>query len=97
MNKVLPPRLSRYTSISALIDMLLNKRLFLSDPDYWKDKTDVHFLKEYAKGKKVRALCFFKNNETNLYWELYAKNGCMIENENHRWINKLTHKQGAKK
>ncbi|MCL1967171.1 MAG: hypothetical protein FWF67_04755 [Fibromonadales bacterium] len=97
MNKVLPPRLSRYTSISALIDMLLNKRLFLSDPDYWKDKTDAHFLKQYAKGKEVRALCFFKDNETNLYWELYAKGGCMIEFDTKKLLGKIPAKSGFKK
>jgi hypothetical protein len=97
MNKVLPPRLSRYTSISTLIDMLLNKRLFLSDPEYWKDKTDAHFLKEYAKDKEVRALCFFKDNETNLYWELYAKNGCMIEFDTKKLLGKIPAKSGFKK
>jgi len=78
MNQVLPPRLHRYTSIPVLFDMLQNNRLFLSNPENWTDKTDVHFLKEYAKGKEVRALCFFKNDETNLIWERYAEKGCKI-------------------
>jgi len=77
MNK-LPIHLHRYTSIPVLLDMLQNNRLFLSNPDKWTDKTDANFLKEYAKGKKVKALCFFEKNETSHYWELYAKKGCMI-------------------
>ncbi|GBU25160.1 hypothetical protein R83H12_01800 [Fibrobacteria bacterium R8-3-H12] len=77
MNKM-PIRLHRYTSIPVLLDMLQNNRLFLSNPDYWKDKTDAHFLKEHSKGKLARALCFFEKNENNYYWELYAKKGCMI-------------------
>jgi hypothetical protein len=70
--------LYRYTYIPDLLYMLQNGRLFLSDPDRWEDKTDAHFLKEYAKGKAVKALCLFENSEANLYWELYAKYGCMI-------------------
>jgi len=77
MNKV-PPHLYRYTSIPVLLDMLQNDRLFLSNPANWKDKTDANFLKKYSKGKKVKALCFFEKNETSHYWELYAKQGCMI-------------------
>jgi len=78
MNKAKPNRLHRYTSIPVLLDMLQNKRLFLSNPDKWKDKTDANFLREYSKNKTVRALCFFEENEANHYWELYAKQGCMI-------------------
>jgi len=74
----MPIRLHRYTSIPVLFDMLQNGRLFLSNPDKWKDKTDANFLREYSKGKKVMALCFFEKNETSHYWELYAEKGCMI-------------------
>ncbi|MDR2554975.1 MAG: hypothetical protein LBC64_06055 [Fibromonadaceae bacterium] len=79
MNKVPnSTSLYRYTSIPVLLDMLQNDRLFLSNPDNWKDKTDAHFLKEHSKSKIVKALCFFEKNETSHYWELYAKQGCMI-------------------
>jgi len=84
MNKSKPisiKRLYRYTSIPVLLDMLLNKRLFLSNPKSWTDKTDAAFLEKHANGKEIRVLCFFKNGESNQYWELYAKYGCMIEFE----------------
>ena len=87
MNKSKPisiKRLYRYTSIPILLDMLLNKRLFLSNPKSWPDKTDAAFLEileKHANEKEIRALCFFKNGESNQYWELYAKYGCMIEFE----------------
>jgi len=71
--------LYRYTSIPALLDMLLNERLLLSNPKSWTDRTDVDFLEKYANNGEVRALCFFQSDESNLYWELYAKFGCLIQ------------------
>jgi hypothetical protein len=86
--------LSRYTSIPVLLDMLLNKRLFFSNPKNWADKTDVAFLEKYANGKEIKALCFFKKPESSHYWELYAKCGCMIAFEAKKLLNKIPKKDG---
>jgi len=97
MNKV-PNSISlyRYTYIPDLLDMLLNKRLFLPNPKNWSDKTDAAFLEKYANGKEIRALCFFKKGESNQYWELYAKYGCMIEFEAEKLLSKISKKSGFK-
>jgi len=85
--------LYRYTSISVLLDMLMKKRLFLSNPKSWPDKTDAAFLEKYAEGKDIKALCFFKKPESNQYWELYAKYGCMIEFETKKLLDKISSKK----
>jgi hypothetical protein len=73
--------LGRYTSITALLCMLKSERLYLSNFENWKDRTDVAFLKKYAENekKKIRVLCFSDTCEKNNYWEIYAKYGCMIK------------------
>jgi len=98
MNKV-PNFISlyRYTYIPDLLDMLLNKRLFLPNPKNWADKTDAAFLEKYANGKEIRALCFFTKGESNQYWELYAKCGCMIEFEAKKLLGKIPKKSGFKR
>jgi len=86
--------LYRYTYIPDLLDMLLHKRLFLSNPKNWQDKTDAAFLEKYANKKEIRALCLFTKGESNQYWELYAKFGCMVEFDAKKLLGKIPEKSG---
>jgi len=79
--------LYRYTSIPALLYLLSEEKLLLSNPKSWADRTDVDFLEKYAgNDEEVRALCFFQSEESNLYWELYAKQGCLIQFDKEKLI-----------
>jgi hypothetical protein len=84
--------LYRYTYIPDLLYILGNKKLFLSNPENWKDKTDSAFLKEYAKGEEVRAICFFEDGERNHYWEIYAEYGCLIAFDKEKLLDGLPKK-----
>jgi len=84
---------SHYTYFTDLFYLLVEKKLWLSNPESWKDKTDSMLLKSWAKNnEKVRAICFFMGNETNHYWELYAKYGCKIEFNQEKLLSKIPEK-----
>ena len=74
----------KYTNIASLLDTLLNKRLFLLDPNLWDDKNDSHYInvfKERKKLNKVLAICFAETNETFHHWKVFSDNisGVCIE------------------
>ncbi|MGL5090217.1 MAG: DUF2971 domain-containing protein [Aeromonas sobria] len=68
---------NRYTDLTALIDILSNKRMVLLDPKSWDDQNDVYFMasyKEKAKLKTLLALCFTTKYETYHHWSVFAPN-----------------------
>ncbi|HEX9897122.1 MAG TPA: DUF2971 domain-containing protein [Dehalococcoidales bacterium] len=76
-------KLSRYTSLPFLFDLLRNQRLVLLDTLSWADKNDVKVIHEYKtrKNKQVFVLCFCIGDETIHHWRTYADGewGCCIE------------------
>jgi hypothetical protein len=76
--------LKRYTSISAVIDMLCRKELALLDPQTWDDRNDRYFMalyKEHAKAKGLYAACFTQVAETYHHWRVFggSADGACIE------------------
>jgi hypothetical protein len=76
--------LRRYTSLSALIQVLQTKQLTLLSPSKWDDRNDAYFLTRYARGKKlgaVLAACFARAGETYHHWKVfsYGLDGICIE------------------
>ena len=68
-------KILRYTTLSSLIDILIEKRLLFRDPEKWNDKNDAFSLAEYQRRKKVyavRALCFTAADESSLHWASFA-------------------------
>ncbi len=77
-------KLSRYTKLPVLIDLLIRKKLVLLSPDKWEDRNDAEVMLEYKRRKKLRhlyAICFSEGDETIHHWESYSKgsSGCCIE------------------
>jgi len=86
--------LNRFTSLENLFDILKNKRLRLSDPDYWEDKNDASYIEAYRKKKnltKVFALCFTDEIETIYHWKAFAdpNNICCIEFNGNKIIESI--------
>ena len=53
--------LRRYTSLSALIQLLRSKEITLLSPSKWDDRNDAYFLSQYARQKNLKAVlaaCF---------------------------------------
>jgi hypothetical protein len=76
--------LKRYTSISAVIDMLCRKELALLDPQTWDDRNDRYFMalyKEHAKASGLYAACFTQVVETYHHWRVFsgAADGACVE------------------
>jgi hypothetical protein len=84
MIKKLENTLKRYTSISAVIDMLCRKELALLDPQNWDDRNDRHFMnlyKKHTKAKGLYAACFTQVAETYHHWHIFGggKEGACVE------------------
>jgi hypothetical protein len=74
----------KYTNIVALLDTLLDKRIFLLDPNLWEDKNDSYYISIYKQRenlKTVLAICFAEENETFHHWKVFSGNisGVCIE------------------
>lgn len=77
-------RLSRYTTLPVLLDLLKRRKLVLLDPNSWDDKNDSGILLEYKKRKSLKrllALCFSCGDETVHHWKAFADgiSGCCVE------------------
>lgn len=73
--------LRKYTTLPFLLDILINKRLTLSDPSLWEDRNDAFFIQKYIKEKKletVLATCFTQRPEKFHHWKVYAGNSAGI-------------------
>lgn len=67
--------LRRYTSLSALIQLLRSKQLTLLSPSKWDDRNDAYFLGQYARRKNLRAVlaaCFARAGETYHHWKVFS-------------------------
>jgi len=79
-----PKLLAHYTQIPVLLDVLKRKKLVLSNPENWEDKSDVALLKHYAHKDNIRVLCFKElkgHQDSILHWKAYADgmSGCRID------------------
>ena len=87
-------RVSRYTTLPVLLDLLKRKRLVLLEPTSWEDKNDSEILLEYMRRKKIKklfALCFSFGDETIHHWRTFADgiSGCCIELDAEKLISNL--------
>ena len=76
--------LRRYTSISAVIDILRRKELPLLDPQTWEDRNDRYFMSLYKESGKLSGLyglCAATCNETYHHWRVFTNtaDGACIE------------------
>jgi len=77
-------KLNRFTTLSALLDLLKTKRLVFGDPRFWEDKNDSELMREYKERRgveKLFAICFLEGNETIHHWKTFADrmDGCCIQ------------------
>ena len=81
--------LRRYTSLSALIQLLRSSELTLLSAAKWDDRNDAYFLAEYARRRKlgaVLAACFARAGETYHHWRVFSHglDGVCIEFDENR-------------
>lgn len=74
----------RYTSISAVIDILQRKELSLLDPQTWDDRNDRYFMELYKGARRVGGLyglCAATCSETYHHWRVFTStaDGACIE------------------
>lgn len=74
----------RYTSISAVIDILSRQELPLLDPQTWDDRNDRYFMALYKEEKGLGGLyglCAARCSETYHHWRVFTRraDGACIE------------------
>jgi len=74
----------RYTSISAVIDVLRRRQLPLLNPNTWDDRNDRHFMALYKEKKEIGGLyglCAATCSETYHHWRVFtgSSDGACIE------------------
>ncbi len=74
----------RYTSISAVIDILRRRELPLLDPETWDDRNDRYFMALYKEKKGLEGLyglCAAQCSETYHHWRVFTgtADGACIE------------------
>jgi hypothetical protein len=65
----------RYTSISAVIDMLRRKEIALLDPQNWDDRNDRYFMNLYKEERNIKGLyrlCASMASETYHHWRVFT-------------------------
>jgi hypothetical protein len=78
-------KLTRYTTLPVLLDLLKRKTIVLTNPEiYWEDQNDVKIITEYKRQKRVKSLyavCFGLDDETVHDWKAFADggSGCCIQ------------------
>jgi hypothetical protein len=77
-------KLTRFTTLPVLLDLLERRKLVLLDPESWDDKNDTQNIQEYKRRAGVEnlfALCFTHKGETIHHWKSFAggATGCCIE------------------
>ena len=76
--KIVQNRLFRYTSLSALLNILQTKKLPLLNPKRWEDKNDTYFIEKYrmrSSAEKIFAICFMRGAERFHQWKIFASGG----------------------
>ncbi len=86
--------LNHYTKLFYMLQMIIEKKIFLTKPCTWEDKNDVEAMKQYqcAVGRgNIYAICFEGRRETIHHWKAYAGGvtGCCIEFNKENLINHL--------
>lgn len=77
-------RLSRYTTLPVLLDLLERKKLTLLNPELWDDKNDSLVILAYKQKKNIKnlfAICMSHGDETVHHWKTFSNgtSGCVIE------------------
>lgn len=65
----------RYTSISAVLDVLVRKQLPLLDPQTWDDRNDRYFMSLYKEKRELGGLyglCAATCSETYHHWRVFT-------------------------
>lgn len=84
MKRNLVLKLTRFTTLPVLLDLLQRKKLTLLDPKSWEDKNDSEIILAYKRRKKIKnlfAICLSYGDETIHHWKTFANgsSGCLIE------------------
>lgn len=77
-------KISHYTTLPILLDILSRKKLVLVRPETWEDRNDAEVILNYQKRMKIPNLfakCFATGSETVHHWKAYANgvSGCCVE------------------
>lgn len=80
----IPKFLNRFTTIPFLVDLIIERRLTLLNPDKWEDYNDrvtMDLYKSKMNAKSIYALCLTGKRETIHHWSAFAPgtSGCCIE------------------
>jgi hypothetical protein len=70
--------LNRYTSLPIALDVLVQKKITLLNPETWEDRNDAYFLERYREEmnlQSVLAICFSRHRETFHHWRVFSS-GC---------------------
>jgi hypothetical protein len=91
-------QLDRYTNLPFLIDILVRKKLTLTDPSFWEDKNDSLFIQAFkvkSNYKTVLAMCFAAKSQTFHHWKVFTKesNGVCIRFNKDKLIPELKSNQ----
>jgi hypothetical protein len=86
--------LNRFTTIPFLIDLIVEKRLTLLNPDKWEDYNDrvtMDLYKAKKEAKSIYALCLTRKRETIHHWSAFAPgtSGCCIEFDYLKLVNDI--------
>jgi len=98
----MPKVLRRYTSLPILFDMLVNRKITLSDPASWEDRNDAFYVEKYREWKRLKTvlvLCFTTKAETFHHWKVFAGNssGVCIQFYADKLIACFNHHSGIRK
>jgi len=87
-------QLDRYTNLPFLIDILVRKKLTLTNPSFWEDKNDSFFIEKFkvkSNYRTVLAMCFAAKSQTFHHWKVFGKesNGVCIRFNKDKLIPEL--------
>jgi hypothetical protein len=98
-NKIV--KLSRFTTLPVLLDLLQRRKLTLLDPKSWEDRNDSEIILAYKKRKKIKnlfAICLSYGDETIHHWKTFSNgsSGCLIEFDAQRLFSIVDQIPGVK-
>ena len=101
VTKKLKKYIRRYTSISAVIDILKRKELPLLNPQTWDDRNDRHFMSLYKEQLGLGGLyglCAAACSETYHHWRVFTgtNDGACIEIKRQPLEKELTDIEGVR-
>lgn len=91
----------RYTSISAVIDILRRKELPLLDPQSWDDRNDRYYMALYKQERQLGGLyglCAARCSETYHHWRVFTgtSDGACLEIRRGAFEQALTRLEGVR-